>query len=882
MLEDCIDSIPGRDESLPASTIVDLSVSSVKLRFLHEISPGKMGTYTKHDGPSNAHVAPDGRVNLVSLNLTSVRVMGRTSNVSKNFSATVGSLAATIHSADRHYTHIPSAIFKRVYSFSVSRSHASLARKCISLRLDHIATVLDHSSPANLVASVSSIGSQVTKIQGIHKRWRRYSFARNQQLIRKLLTLASTKYIIDPLSSIQPSYLIHSGRPHQLRTDPTFKFLFQLRISLRYQDDAERQMVADFAPDLETTVTLEEILPLFTNVTLTLGVDTDVKRTIADMPLLLKFFPNPSAQPNPPTDNAVIAHTATITIGAIEVELWNFNRKSRNEFVVQAISVTLGQRNASLLQAMSLPPAGRTSLQKEKVRRSHRHFVVDASIGEIGLTIFPHLMDFAQQVLRVRLSPGTMSKPQSTVAAASPKIPTTSLESITLDIVFALQRFRFRAAAEKLIIEFGIDQFKLGSAIIISPLALPSASSQAWDTSMNHSAFFTEIFLRACAAEGVRENNQNVLASLTFSQGKISAVIRQEASANLVTKVVCGLGSLELSVPRSAIRLYRFIEEWRADYLPGIEATIKALLSELRRSPRPIPLTPKKVPKPPLIQFSLSLNSLRVSLQVMHGTWLSWEVKQSTFLFKSAGNTRAKNLHSFGIQLGSQIFSISSKPHWLKNTVKNKSVKFRLPMISVTGHYDGSEVHTMALIEFFSLTSRPSHWDTLLTVQQKFGQDFNDLIALINEKRVVISPAPKKEASTASKLKFSGFLKMRGFQIGLEGLTSTILLQCEDIDGGFNNKMDRLWHIDVSDLAFSLAPRSSNDAGKISFERLNRLAFVVVDFQVSAEPGKTPTEKVLDVAVTKIHAVMQPSSIGQFGDFIDNLQVRAILFMWNG
>jgi hypothetical protein len=180
----------------------------------------------------------------------------------------------------------------------------------------------------------------------------------------------------------------------------------------------------------------------------------------------------------------------------------------------------------------------------------------------------------------------------------------------------------------------------------------------------------------------------------------------------------------------------------------------------------------------------------------------------------------------------------------------------------------------ICLVEFFSLTSRPSHWDTLLTIQQKFGQDFNDLISLINEKRVVVSSSRK--ATDSSKLKYSGFMKMRGFQIGLEGVSSTLLLECEDIGGGINDGLDRLWNIGVSDIAFSLAPRTLNDAENISFDRLNRLAFVVVDFQIYAGLPSASSDLILDISVTKIHAVMQPSSMGELGDFIDHLQVRFI------
>jgi hypothetical protein len=52
------------------------------------------------------------------------------------------------------------------------------------------------------------------------------------------------------------------------------------------------------------------------------------------------------------------------------------------------------------------------------------------------------------------------------------------------------------------------------------------------------------------------------------------------------------MSGIKLHVPRSALRLYRFVEEWRQDYLPGLEATLNTLLSEYRASPPKSPRSP--------------------------------------------------------------------------------------------------------------------------------------------------------------------------------------------------------------------------------------------------------------------------------------------------
>jgi hypothetical protein len=185
----------------------------------------------------------------------------------------------------------------------------------------------------------------------------------------------------------------------------------------------------------------------------------------------------------------------------------------------------------------------------------------------------------------------------------------------------------------------------------------------------------------------------------------------------------------------------------------------------------------------------------------------------------------------------------------------------------------------MVLVEFFNLTFRPSHWDTVLTVQQKFGQDFNDLISLVNEKRSVTTPkigsVPlSPHPQSPPRIKLGGVVKMKGFRIGLEGPSSVLFLECQNIGGRMQENYGHSWELSVQDLALSLAPRTHSDSGSHSFDRINRTAFVSIDFRVSTTQSPSSATHTLDITVTKVHAVMQPSSISQLGDFLDHIQAE--------
>jgi hypothetical protein len=167
----------------------------------------------------------------------------------------------------------------------------------------------------------------------------------------------------------------------------------------------------------------------------------------------------------------------------------------------------------------------------------------------------------------------------------------------------------------------------------------------------------------------------------------------------------------------------------------------------------------------------------------------------------------------------------------------------------------------------------------LLAVQQKFGQDFNDLVALMQMTRRKSSLAEKPRVKKQMTFKYGAYMKMRGFRIGLEGLSSTIYLECQDINGGISNTKEWAWEIGLSDLALSLAPRR-NRRQVTTFDRNPESAFVIIDFNISAVNKEPLFEQNIQISISKIHAVMQPSSMGEVGDFIDNLQVIASTFFF--
>ena len=839
-------------------TVLDIHLPSVQVSYLHIIPAAKL------EGRSHAYM------NMILLSLSGLQFSGSISPV-PSFSAAVDGTSISVLSAPQPTSTQSRALLRRVAGLDLRACRVSACSGVLACHVSSLTFTFSQHSPFHVATVSASLASCIKKIRTQYLRWRSQSSSITRQTIRHILQVHQGRDVLDPLSAHRPAYLVHRGKPYQLRLDSSFRFLFRLRYLLGQLDTAQRKEIDTFAPNV--TIPWDDLLLLLSGASVggpLADPDTSDSR---DMGVLHVLFPDLPPPAEVGSGDGSPIDSFTFSLDHLGVDVWDSTNRSHNEVIVKSWVVSCGQRSSTLIQpSLSKSPTMKDRQQRNALRR----VVASVAIDDCVVTIFPHALDFVQQVLstvRIHRSPSAapLGSPSMSIESSRQQRTSTSI-----DVAFNLRRSSLRAATEKLIIEFQANGLALVSSVLLEPPPTDSASTGS-ATSMNHSLLFSRVILRACAAGVSEAQDQHVLASLSFSDGKSNAVFRQEQLSSLASRVVLSLGALELSVPRSAIRLYKFAEEWRADYLPGLERTMRAVVSEARQNSQSP--TPKKPSKPVAIHVNALFPSIRVSLQVMHGTWFAWEMVDTTAFFRSSAAVRLKKAHSFGIQTRQQVFSISSQPHWLHGLRKRTRVKFAIPVISAQGNYDGIEVQVTVLVEFFNLIFRPSHWDTVLTVQQKFGQDFSDLISLVNEKRTVTSPkiesAPiSPRPRPASRIKLGGVVKAKGFRVGLEGPSSVLFLECQNIGGGMQENYGRSWKLSVSDLALSLAPRTHSQSGMRSFDRINRTAFVSIDFHVGATQSLSSSAHTLDITVTKVHAVMQPSSIGQLGDFVDHIQAE--------
>ncbi|KAG9316547.1 hypothetical protein JVU11DRAFT_2597 [Chiua virens] len=704
---------------------------------------------------------------------------------------------------------------------------ASREQNHIDLSAGNFAVQMAPSDPEYIASLLLALKNRAGTLLNIYKEWRTASSASLLSLVRRILWLTRHDVLVDPLSIIQPSFLVQRGLPHAVRTNGPLKFLFHLRQCLQRCDPTS---------DTEQWNGDQEIWRVMRSRLANLMVDVDSPDEMDTNPWDL-LFPQENRKPMAPSFALL---SVTVGIGTMNLTLLATSSKSHSSITSSMLRIRYQSGPLTLLHSTS-----NVSLPTQTTQQ-----IIIFCIDDVVLTASPHLVDFARGIIRVK----KYSRSPVTHEDHSSQVTRPPSQTILITRVGSAN---IRAGAENLIFEVSGSSLDFSSSSLLRPDTGSESTSGVFA--------FDSINVGARS----RGFGQGILASLALTNGRINATQRHDLTSKTL-RIVFGLEEISVNVPRSAIRLYRFVEEWRADFLPDVEATAETLVSELKRN------SISTVSKPSsgrtnatVLHVNGRIARFDVTLQIMKGTWLSWVVKDTTGFISSSPTSPSKRMYDFGLQLGSQEFVITYKSHSTESS--GSRVKFVLPALTMTGHQSKFGIELRGALDFVNTMIKPTHIDTLLVVQQKFGQDFTDLLDLVRVTRQKRSAVPEPKQTNRIPGKLVVHVNLKGFRVGLEGASSVFHLESQDVRGDVSKEDDMLeWKVQLRNLALSLAPRTGTVPHEYGFDVNEKSAFVVIDITASTNDG------VLKVSVPKIHAVMQPSSISELGDFVDYHQTELL------
>ncbi|KAI0314094.1 hypothetical protein OF83DRAFT_1165342 [Amylostereum chailletii] len=761
---------------------------------------------------------------------------------------------------------------------SLTHVECSMGAKRMSASWVDFAIVLDHNAGHRLLDALVPYRRPVLHALDISRSWKDSVQQNGHQRVLQLLQWSSQHTVVDPLSTIQPSYLIQSGRPHALRVSAISKLLVHLRTCLQTMDPEKRQAICTSQADGVIAISGEDVATLLIGQLVGLAVDADMA-TVAVSQLLAKLFPSLTSLVREQTSSGYPVEAAEFGYRSLHLTILDPDEGSPCHITLRRFRLSFRLQKPDLIHQAAPSSATKDPVGgRDRARAKYQHVAVSLSLDSIDILVLPHLLYFAQHSVSLR---GRLCDLLPPPKSSSPTIVSASLETIYGEVTMTLGRLRVQVAEEKLVLVYEVLRMGLASCALLKQ---STNLQNRLEYSLNTSLMFDSMTFAAHSFIGHELRfYQDVLAGISIEQGKLNGVIRQEPSLNPTIRAVVTLGKLSLSVPRSVIRLLKFLEEWRADYLPAIEQTIHTLMKEMQASPMSNPKPPSSTPQRSTatltVHLQLTMPSFGVSLHVMPGTWVSWELLDVITYGKSGLTGTRRPSRSFGLRVGSQRIGVSAADISRPGSPTSDKFSLRLPSISLTGYHENHGVHILACVGLFQTKVKPSHWDTLLSLQQKFGQDFDDLVhvlADIRNKR----PSPtrsKPENRSGSPIHLhSAVLKVKGFRIGLEGRSSTALFECQDIHGGYGAGGNDTWTMTVLGMSLSLASRANASRKAVASTSNYRSAFVVIDFRLKL--GQKPVgEKEFHFVVEKIHGVLQPSSIGEIGDFVDHLQAEVLV-----
>lgn len=685
------------------------------------------------------------------------------------------------------------------------------------------------------------------------------------------------------LSAIQPSFFVQVGKPLSLREDLSWKFIFHLR-DCALDDDWDVGLKG--SSDQSNQLARNDLLPTIQRRQTSWVADND-RVELMDIPVLQMFLDNREKVQD--TSDRPLKAIETISLKCTKLSMMSQegnggNDTPQNTFDIADILVTLTILDRSLLiPVISLSPYSMTARKFPAdagiVGESNLLSILRLEVGTVDCMIFPSIIKTLHRFVHAWKEITPPTTPAQT--ANKKNNEATWLEHslkgvVTLELHISLRNAILQAAAENVVFELSAKT--LESSLYIMASRPNFIAPKELDLSISHTSTSRNLAIRAKARASA---HSDVLAAIVSSGGSASVIFQHHAQSDPVARCVLHAVQFEINVPRSAIRLYYFIEQWRQDYLPGLGEMFQALATEFRKDTSHKTNIDGRSAAPLQLQLNTSASTVSVSLQIMHGTWLFWQIIDTVAYAKITSPAR-KETHVYGLQLKRQRISVASTSSPMSDSSPQSSgpkvsLEMTLPTMGVSGSYNKSDIDLRVLVKTLRVNIKPAHWDALLSVQQKFGSDFNDLLLIISESR---RKRPINRAAQGLKrdIKSSSLnvlAKFEGFKISMESPSSVQFLECHDIDASLCTFGHGQWEVTLADLSAYLVSKATF---KTRSKPGRHSVLITADIRASdrtIEKEPSQTHRFLKFAVTKLHAVMQPSSINELGSFIDHVQVSS-------
>ena len=346
--------------------------------------------------------------------------------------------------------------------------------------------------------------------------------------------------LADPLSWTHASFMVKLGVPRTIRTDLSWRMLAHARHCLSEMGQEEVEEIEQKGSS--TLVLPSRDTMVETMARQQLGDWTmDTAEKVREMLLLNLLYPHKH------TIQEKTTHSLSLSLNLDLITLEVYGKTEYDNSLVIGPSITnirVGLRQlvpiGQNLSATALDPI--------------LHVAFKSSFQQVRLSILPTFIPFVRHIIQVHIG---SRKPQS--EKQRPITPLDTLQSpreILIEAILEVERVKLSASALNVIFDIALQR-----------LVLVTTTNLKENMNGNLTAKTDEIMLRARGSRGVLPHRINdTLASLTISQVALHGAFAQETKVRKV-RVALAIQRVQLSVPKSAIRLYRFVDASKKEYI---------------------------------------------------------------------------------------------------------------------------------------------------------------------------------------------------------------------------------------------------------------------------------------------------------------------------
>lgn len=739
-------------------------------------------------------------------------------------------------------------------------------------------------SPPVCLRLVTSLSSAFLPFS---KQWNAYqnlTFRRRVQFYDDLLhACCGAPATADPLSRTQLSFMVNSGKPQALRADPSLAIITRMRSAARrpVQPHAREPDALDSGWEeiMENSVHAS-LVQISEQALIDLHPDDIPESFIYQQLFTSEERGAPGFAPFPLL-LYVSSRRITISLGS------HASTRNQLELGPGHLRLQIAEREFAKAEPLSANKSSTSLLPNPE--HPTLHVILTGSLAWFRMTLHPSFLSVIEGVLRLQREMAQSQPAGPVLNKPAPPSPHLTSRVILVETFLDIEQFEARALAQVLSVGMRVKGGHLACSVILGPGFLHTSRSSK-PVSLSVLAGYREFSVQARSTQDEVDGSapdRPVLAALTLLDAELFTATDLEDLRGTLS-----LNSMKLTVPRSALKLYTFVKQWKAEYLPYVgflgvpnsypimlcphrsfNAMFKRMLSEIDE-----PVLKTQAPSRSLslrsIDFQAQFNLMSVNLHVMHGQWLSWSLEDTLAYMTS---TDLKTV-SYGVQLAAQRITLSGEPDETGSLGSTpRPIKFALPSLRLSGVFQGKLVEVSLIIDHFRLMLKPQYMDDILVVQQKFGSDFNELVDVFASNKKTTKPKAPQGKRSAIDIAINAAVKLEGFTIGIQGPTSTQYLRSPQLSASYRTGLVSadFWNLNVKELELSLVHDVQPLTSRRHREEYNSASMSLDCLIHNAAPQDSAEDvEYLTISIPRVQAIMAPAAISELGNLIDHIQVR--------